>query len=174
MQGALYQMLNHGISTGALFMIVGMVYDRRHTRLISEFGGLASVMPVYSALFLVVTLSSIALPLLNGFVGEFLVLVGTFASSQLPHARLFASLGAIGMILSAVYMLWMYQRVIFGEITNPENKKLADINFRERLVLAPIVILIFIMGIYPNLFLSRSEASVKLIQADFNKTLAAK
>lgn len=174
MQGALYQMLNHGISTGALFIIVGMVYDRRHTRLISELGGLAGIMPVYSALFLVVTLSSIALPLLNGFVGEFLVLVGTFTSSQLPHARLFATLAALGMILSAVYMLWMYQRVVFGEVTNPENKKLKDLNFRERLALAPIVALIFVMGIYPSLFLSRTEASVRLIQTGLSRTLIAK
>ena len=164
MQGALYQMLNHGISTGALFMIVGMVYDRRHTRLIAEFGGLANVMPVYSALFLVVTLSSIALPLLNGFVGEFLVLVGTFTSDVLPRARLFASLAAIGMILSAVYMLWMYQRVIMGEIRNAANEGLKDLDGRERLALAPMIALIFVMGIYPGLFLSRSGAAIEAIR----------
>jgi NADH-quinone oxidoreductase subunit M len=161
MQGALYQMLNHGISTGALFIIVGMIYDRRHTRLISEFGGLARVMPVYSALFAIVMFSSIALPMLNGFVGEFLILIGTFTSSQLPHARLFASFASLGMILSAVYMLWMYQRVIFGEIRNPENSKLVDLNGREKLVLAPVIVLIFLMGIYPALFLSRSEAALQ-------------
>jgi len=160
MQGALYQMLNHGISTGALFMIVGMIYDRRHTRLISEYGGLGRIMPVYSSLFAVVMFSSIALPMLNGFVGEFLVLIGTFTSSQLPHARLFASLASLGMILSATYMLLMYQRVIFGETRNPDNLKLADLNGRERLVLAPVIILIFFMGIYPRLFLSRSTAAV--------------
>src|SRR5215813_10481524 len=160
MQGALYQMLNHGISTGALFMIVGMIYDRRHTRLISEYGGLGRIMPVYSSLFAVVMFSSIALPMLNGFVGEFLVLIGTFTSSQLPHARLFASLASLGMILSATYMLLMYQRVIFGETRNPDNLKLADLNGRERLVLAPVIILIFVMGIYPSLFLSRSTAAV--------------
>lgn len=164
LQGALYQMLNHGVSTGALFIIVGMVYDRRHTRLISELGGLAGVMPVYSALFLVVTLSSIALPLLNGFVGEFLVLVGTFTSSSLPHARLFASLAATGMILSAVYMLRMYQRVVFGRVTNPANSKLPDLSARERVALAPIVVLVFLMGVYPGPFLSRTEAAIKLIQ----------
>ncbi len=168
LQGALYQMLNHGVSTGALFMIVGMVYDRRHTRQIAEFGGLASVMPVYSSLFLVVTLSSIALPLLNGFVGEFLILVGTFTSSVLPHARLFAAFAATGMILSAVYMLWMYQRVIMGETTNPENMKLADLNGREKLALAPMIILIFVMGIYPSLFLSRSDAAVTSIRERVN------
>ncbi|HWP41704.1 MAG TPA: NADH-quinone oxidoreductase subunit M [Blastocatellia bacterium] len=164
MQGALYQMLNHGVSTGALFIIVGMIYDRRHTRLIAEFGGLANVMPVLSALFLVVTLSSIALPLLNGFVGEFLVLVGAFTSEGLPRARLFASLAALGMILSAVYMLWMYQRVIMGEIRNPANGGLKDLNGRERLALAPIIVLIFLMGIYPSLFLSRSSAAIETIR----------
>jgi NADH-quinone oxidoreductase subunit M len=167
MQGALYQMLNHGISTGALFILVGMVYDRRHTRLIAEFGGLANVMPVYSALFLVVTLSSIALPLLNGFVGEFLILIGTYTSPVLPYAKLFGSLAAIGMILSAVYMLWMYQRVIYGEVKNPANEKLSDLNFREKLVLAPMIALILFMGIYPSLFLSRSNAAIQAIRARY-------
>jgi NADH-quinone oxidoreductase subunit M len=165
MQGALYQMLNHGISTGALFIIVGMIYDRRHTRFIAEFGGLANVMPVFSALFLIVTLSSIALPLLNGFVGEFLVLVGTFTSTALPHAKLFASLAATGMILSAVYMLWMFQRVIFGDVRNPENLKLSDLDGREKLVLAPIIVLVFLMGIYPAVFLSRSEGAIQAIRS---------
>jgi NADH-quinone oxidoreductase subunit M len=164
LEGAIYQMLNHGISTGALFIIVGMIYDRRHTRLIAELGGLANVMPVFSALLLVVTLSSIALPLTNGFVGEFLILVGTFTSSVLPYARLFATLGASGMVLSAVYMLWMYQRVIFGEVRNPANLKLSDIDGRERVVLAPIAVLIFLMGIYPSLFLSQQHATVKAIR----------
>jgi NADH-quinone oxidoreductase subunit M len=171
MQGALYQMLNHGVSTGALFIIVGMIYDRRHTRLIAEFGGLANVMPVYSALFMIVTLSSIALPLLNGFVGEFLILIGTYTSAVLPHAKLFASLAAIGMILSAVYMLWMYQRVIYGEVTNPANQKLADLNFREKLALAPIIVLVFVMGVYPNLFLSRSSASIQAIKERFSQAV---
>ena len=164
MQGAIYQMLNHGISTGALFMIVGMIYDRRHTRLIAEFGGLASIMPVYSALFMVVTLSSIALPLLNGFVGEFLILIGTFTSTSLPGAKVFAAFAATGMVLSAVYMLWMYQRVVFGEVRNPENKKLLDLSLREKLALAPMIVLIFLMGIYPNLFLSLSDQTVKSIR----------
>jgi NADH-quinone oxidoreductase subunit M len=174
MQGALYQMLNHGISTGALFIMVGMVYDRRHTRMIAEFGGLANVMPVFSALFLVVTLSSIALPLLNGFVGEFLILVGTFTSKELPHAITFASFAALGMILSAVYMLWMYQRVIYGEVTNPENKKLTDINFREKLALAPLIALIFVMGIYPTFFLARSSRDISMIVNAVNPTAITK
>jgi NADH-quinone oxidoreductase subunit M len=168
MQGALYQMLNHGVSTGALFIMVGMIYDRRHTRMIAEFGGIANVMPVYSTLFLIVTLSSIALPLLNGFVGEFLILVGTFTSKQLPHAITFASFASLGMILSAVYMLWMYQRVIYGEVTNPENKKLTDINLREKLALAPLIALIFVMGIYPNFFLARSGRDIAVIKNAVN------
>lgn len=165
MQGALYQMLNHGVSTGALFIIVGMVYDRRHTRLIAEFGGLANVMPVFSTFFMIVMLSSIALPLLNGFVGEFLILIGTFTSTLLPHAKLFASLAALGMILSAVYMLWMYQRVIFGEARNPSNLKLSDLNLREKLVLVPIAILVVVMGVYPNAFLSRSAQAITSIKS---------
>jgi NADH-quinone oxidoreductase subunit M len=165
MQGALYQMLNHGVSTGALFMVVGMIYDRRHTRLIAEFGGLARVMPVFSALFLVVTLSSIALPLLNGFVGEFLVLVGAFTSATLPYAKAFASVAALGMILSAVYMLWMYQRVIMGEITSPENLKLSDLNRREKLALAPICLLILWMGVLPSTFLTRSDRAIREIKS---------
>ena len=168
MQGALYQMLNHGVSTGALFIIVGMIYDRRHTRLIAEFGGLANVMPAFSTFFMIVTLSSIALPLLNGFVGEFLILIGTYTSTLLPHAHLFASLAALGMILSAVYMLWMYQRVVFGEIRNPENLKLADLNFREKLVLVPIAVLVLAMGIYPSVFLSRSDQAIQMIKARLN------
>jgi len=165
MQGALYQMLNHGVSTGALFIIVGMIYDRRHTRLIAEFGGLANVMPVFSTFFMIVTLSSIALPLLNGFVGEFLILIGTFTSTLLPYARLFASLAALGMILSAVYMLWMFQRVIFGEVHNPSNLKLKDLDFREKLVLAPVALLVVAMGVYPSVFLSRSAQTIELIKA---------
>ena len=164
MQGALYQMLNHGISTGALFLIVGMIYDRRHTRLIAEFGGLAHVMPVFSTFFMVVTLSSIALPLLNGFVGEFLILIGTFTSTQLPNAKLFASFAASGMILSAVYMLWMFQRVIFGEVRNPSNLKLADLSAREKLVLAPIAVLVLLMGVYPTVFLSRTDQAIQSIR----------
>ena len=127
MEGAVYQMLNHGVSTGALFLLVGMIYERRHTRSIAEFGGLAHRMPVYAGVFLIVTLSSIGLPGLNGFVGEFLILLGTFGVSP-AHA----ALAATGVILSAVYMLWMYQRVIWGEITNAKNELLADMNVREK------------------------------------------
>lgn len=170
MQGALYQMLNHGVSTGALFIFVGMIYDRRHTRLIAEYGGLVKVMPVYSTLFLIITLSSIALPLLNGFVGEFLILVGTFTSSVLPHAITFTAFAALGMILSAVYMLWMYQRVIYGDITNKANESLSDINGRERLALAPLILLVFVMGVYPSLFLNRSSQAITAIKNLYSKS----
>jgi NADH-quinone oxidoreductase subunit M len=143
LEGAIYQMLNHGVSTGALFLLVGVIYDRRHTRQIDEFGGLATRMPLFAAFFLVVTLSSIGLPGLNGFVGEFLILLGTFGVSS---SR--AAVAASGVILSAVYMLWMYQRVIWGEIRNPKNETLPDLAGRERLMLIPLLIVIVWMGVY--------------------------
>jgi NADH-quinone oxidoreductase subunit M len=154
-QGAVYQMLNHGVSTGALFLIVGMLSDRRHTRLITEFGGLKKVLPCLTALFLVITLSSIGLPGLNGFVGEFLILLGAFRWS--PRI---ASLAALGVILSAVYMLWMFQRVNYGEVTNEKNAQLRDLTVRERWVLVPAVAMAVIMGIVPGMFLRPMEASV--------------
>src|SRR3989454_4073035 len=156
-QGSIYQMLNHGLSTGALFLLVGMIYDRRHTRLIEDFGGLWKQLPIFSALLLFVTFSSIGLPGLNGFVGEFLILLGSFAVT--PH---WAAAAATGVILGAIYMLWMYRRVIFGPLNNPENQKLQDLNNREILILAPIVALIVLMGVYPQPFLSRMSASVDL------------
>src|SRR4030095_12645126 len=158
LQGAMYQMLNHGISTGALFLLVGMIYDRRHTRLIDEFGGLAAPLPVFSTIFMIVTFSSIGLPMLNGFVGEFLIRRGAFNANVT-----FAVVATSGVILSAVYMLWMYQRVIFGEITNPKNKKLVDLDFREKLILLPLVALIFWMGIYSESFLRRMDTSVNQV-----------
>src|SRR5262249_52856896 len=127
LEGSTLQMLNHGLSTGALFLLVGMIYERRHTRQISDFGGLAHLAAVLAAGFLVVTLSSIGLPGLNGFVGEILVLAGTFVRN-----RTYAALAATGMILGAVYMLWMYQRVFFGRVTNPANVAMGDINAREK------------------------------------------
>src|SRR5262245_6270558 len=165
LQGAMYQMLNHGISTGALFLLVGMIYDRRHTRLIDEFGGLADPLPAFSTIFLIVTLSSIGLPLLNGFVGEFLILLGAFETN-----RTFAVVATSGVILSAVYMLWVYQRVIFGEVTNPKNKKLADLNFREKLILLPLVVLIFWMGIYSESFLRRMDNSISQVLQHFKSS----
>jgi NADH-quinone oxidoreductase subunit M len=158
MEGAVYQMLNHGISTGALFLLVGVVYERRHTRLIEQFGGLANRMPVYATVFLFVTLSSIGLPGLNGFVGEFLILLGTFGVNK---AR--AAFAATGVILSAVYMLWMYQRVIWGELTNDANRTLPDMNTREREMFVPLLILIVWMGMYSSYFLRPMDASVTKI-----------
>ena len=160
MEGAVYQMLNHGVSTGALFLLVGIIYERRHTRLIEDFGGLAHRMPLYAAVFLIVTLSSIGLPGLNGFVGEFLVLLGTFGANKTR-----AAIAATGVILSAVYMLWMYQRVIWGEITNDRNAALEDMNGRERWMLVPLLVLIVWMGMYSSPFLRPMDASVaKLIR----------
>ncbi len=156
-QGSIYQMLNHGLSTGALFLLVGMIYDRRHSRRIEDFGGLWKQMPIFSALLLVVTFSSIGLPGLNGFIGEFLILLGAFSVTPVWTAG-----AATGVILGAIYMLWMYRRVILGPLTNPENQKLADLNSREILLLVPILALIVFMGVYPQPFLSRMQPSVDL------------
>jgi NADH-quinone oxidoreductase subunit M len=160
MQGALYQMLNHGVSTGALFLFVGMIYERRHTRMISEFGGLATSMPWFSALFVIASLSSIGLPLLNGFIGEFLIMIGTWTSKAVTWPWIATMLAGTGVIWAAVYMLWMLQRVVFGRITNPENAKLKDLNAREMGLLIPLLLLMLLMGAYPRPFLDRSRASV--------------
>jgi NADH-quinone oxidoreductase subunit M len=162
-QGGILQMLNHGFSTGALFLLVGMIYERRHTRMIEDFGGLWKQMPLFAAFFMVVTLSSIGLPGLNGFVGEFLILVGTFQSTAS-----YAVIAATGIILAAAYMLWMYQRVMFGEVTKPENKILKDLSGREALVLCCVTLFIFWIGIYPQTFLSRMEPTVKSYLAQVN------
>jgi len=156
LQGSVYQMLNHGVSTGALFLIVGMLSDRRHTRLISEFGGLKKVMPAFTAVFLLITLSSIGLPGLNGFVGEFLILLGAFAWD----AR-FASVAALGVILSAVYMLWMFQRVNHGPVTNEKNLALPDLDLRERCMIIPTVVMAVVMGVAPGVFLRPMAPSVE-------------
>jgi len=155
-QGAVYQMVNHGVSTGGLFLIVGMLSDRRHTRLIAEFGGLKKVTPRLVAVFLIVTLSSIGLPGLNGFVGEFLILLGAFSWDP----RLTA-VAATGVILSATYMLWMFQRVNYGSVTNEKNATLPDLGTREWAVIVPIVALAVLMGVLPNLFLRPMEGSVE-------------
>jgi NADH-quinone oxidoreductase subunit M len=164
MQGALYQMLNHGVSTGALFLFVGFIYERRHTRLISEFGGLASPMPWFSTLFVIASLSSIGLPFLNGFVGEFLILIGMWTSRVVDHPWIVTMLAGTGVIWAAVYMLWMLQRVVFGKVTNPENARLSDLNSRETGLLLPLLFLMFFMGVYPRVFLDRSQASVETIR----------
>jgi NADH-quinone oxidoreductase subunit M len=154
-QGAIYQMCNHGVSTGALFILVGMLYDRRHTRLIKEFGGLATPMPAYSAFFLIVALSSLGLPLLNGFVGEFLIILGAYRVRPL-----YAALAAVGVVLAAVYLLWLYQRVFYGEITQEKNRLIPDLDDREKIILVSIVFVILWMGVYPQTFLRRLDASV--------------
>src|SRR5438067_13649081 len=161
MQGALYQMLNHGVSTGALFLFVGMIYERRHTRQISDFGGLARPMPWFSTLFVIASLSSIGLPFLNGFVGEFLIMLGAWTSVAVQHAWLVTMLAGTGVIWAAVYMLWMLQRVVFGTTTSEVNAKLPDLNAREVSLLLPLVALMLFMGVYPNTFLNRSRASVE-------------
>jgi len=165
MQGALYQMLNHGVSTGALFLFVGFIYERRHTRAISEFGGLATPMPWFSTLFVIASLSSIGLPFLNGFVGEFLILIGTWTSRAVTRPWLTTMFAATGVIWAAVYMLWMLQRVVFGKITNPENANLKDLNSRELGLLLPLLFLMLFMGVYPRVFLDRSKSSVETIRA---------
>jgi NADH-quinone oxidoreductase subunit M len=164
MQGALYQMLNHGVSTGALFLFVGFIYERRHTRLISEFGGLAKPMPWFSTLFVIASLSSIGLPFLNGFVGEFLILIGTWTSHAVTHTWWVTMFAATGVIWAAVYMLWMLQRVLFGKITNEENASLLDLNQRELGLLLPLLFLMLFMGVYPRVFLDHSRSSVVAIR----------
>ena len=154
--GSMMTMLNHGVSTGALFLLVGVIYERRHTRLIADFGGLWKVMPVYSVIFLVVMLSSIGLPGTNGFIGEFLVLLGAFR-----HDIVWAVVASTGVILSACYMLWMFQRVVFGPVTHEENRKLPDLSLRERLVFAPLLVLIFWMGVAPQPFLDRMQPALE-------------
>ncbi len=165
MQGALYQMLNHGVSTGALFLFVGFIYERRHTRQITDFGGLATPMPWFATLFVFTSLSSIGLPFLNGFVGEFLIMIGSWTSLAIQHAWIATMLAGTGVIWAAVYMLWMLQRVVFGKITKPENAQLQDLNARELGLLLPLLALMLFMGVYPNLFLERSRASVEEVRS---------
>jgi NADH-quinone oxidoreductase subunit M len=163
-EGAIYQMFSHGVSTGALFMLVGMLYERRHTRLISEFGGLATSVPVYSTFFLIVVLSSLGLPLLNGFIGEFLIIIGSYYR----HAA-YAALASAGVVLAVVYLLWMYQRVFYGEITNEKNRTLPDCDIRERLILFIMVVVIIAMGVYPQPFLRRMDRGVESLMLRLDK-----
>jgi len=164
MQGALYQMLNHGVSTGALFLFVGMIYERRHTRMISDFGGLARPMPWFSALFVIASLSSIGLPFLNGFVGEFLIMLGSWTTTAVSHPWIVTMLAGTGVIWAAVYMLWMLQRVVFGTKTSEVNNRLSDLNAREIGLLLPLLGLMLFMGVYPQTFLSRSRASIEAMR----------
>ena len=163
-EGAIYQMLNHGLSTGALFLLVGMIYERRHTRQIADFGGLWKPIPRYAAVFLVVMFSSAGLPGLNGFVGEFLILLGTFGANHVAAAA-----ASTGLVLGAVYMLWMFQRVVFGPVTHAENGELEDLRPREIAVLVPVVAMIVIMGVFPTPFLRTMEPSVKALVARMSK-----
>lgn len=167
-QGSIIQMVNHGLSTGALFMIVGMLYERRHTKEISEYGGIMKVMPVFAVVFMVVALSSLGLPGLNGFVGEFLILVGSFYSSNLGNPA-YAIFSALAVILAAVYLLWLYQRVMTGPITNEQNRYLKDLNKFEYLSIIPILIFIVWIGVYPKTFLSLSEKSVQKVLINYDK-----
>jgi NADH-quinone oxidoreductase subunit M len=155
--GAVYQMLNHGVSTGALFMLAGMLYERRHTYEISEFGGLATPMPLYATLFVWITLSSVGLPLMNGFVGEFLVLSGAFRAKAI-----FGILAATGVIWSACYMLWLVKRTFYGEVTNPANANIPDANARERIALLPLAAMALIMGVVPVFWMNMIDSSVRL------------
>jgi NADH-quinone oxidoreductase subunit M len=158
--GSIVQQLNHGISTGALFLLVGVVYERRHTREISEYGGLSKVMPVYAAIFLIMTMSSIGLPTLNGFIGELLILQGVFAVSLA-----WAAVAGSGIVLGAAYMLWLYQRTMFGKVDNPKNEALADVGVREFALFAPLIVLAVWIGLYPAPFLRRLDTSVSRVVA---------
>jgi len=195
-QGGILQMINHGLSTGGLFLLVGLIYERRHTRMISEFGGLSKQMPIYAALFMIITLSSIGLPVLNGFIGEFTILIGAFKSLWMnqvaglafPHpelnpflnilseawanpiSKLMMLLATSGIVLGAAYMLWMYQRVMFGKLENPKNEELKDLNFREIMTLVPIVIMCFWIGVHPTTWTSYMDAAVEATVAAANDT----
>jgi NADH-quinone oxidoreductase subunit M len=168
MAGSIIQQLNHGISTGALFLLVGVVYERRHTREISEYGGLSKVMPVYAAVFMIMTMSSIGLPTLNGFIGEFLILQGAFTANIW-----WAVAAGSGVVLGAAYMLWLYQRTMFGKIENPKNEHLPDLNFREFMTFAPLIILAVWIGIYPAPFLERIDPTVRTVISRLNSAYTA-
>jgi NADH-quinone oxidoreductase subunit M len=167
-QGGIIQMINHGLSTGALFLIVGCIYERRHTRMIAEFGGLSTPMPIYAAIFMIVALSSIGLPGLNGFVGEFLILLGAFKVN-----KLYAAIAATGVIFAACYMLWMFQRVMFGQVTNEKNKDLKDLSWREIAYFAPLLLFIVWIGVYPNTFLNKTKATTAQFVAQMEKAKSA-
>lgn len=169
MQGSVIQMINHGLSTGALFMIVGMIYERRHTKEIAKFGGVMKVMPVFSVIFMIVVFSSIGLPGLNGFIGEFLVLIGSFNSVNLG-SNWYVIISTTAVILSAVYLLWMFQRVMLGPLDKEENKSMKDISKMELASIIPILVFIVWIGVSPNTFLKVSENSVKKVIENFEQT----
>jgi NADH-quinone oxidoreductase subunit M len=159
-EGSVLQMLNHGLSTGGLFLVVGLIYERRHTRLISDFGGLAHVMPVYAVLTLIIFLASMGLPLLNGFIGELLILQGAFAAN-----RVWAYWAVSGVVLGAAYLLWLYQRAFWGQVTHEENRQLKDLGARELATLVPLVALCFWIGVYPKPVLAFLHAPAARIAA---------
>jgi len=163
-QGGVLQMINHGLSTGALFLLVGIIYEKTHRRGVDDFGGMAKIMPVYAVLFMIVTLSSIGLPGLNGFVGEFLVLLGSFKNH--PYATGFASLG---VVLGAVYMLKLYRDVFFGPVTRPEREKVTDVGAAELSYLVPVIALIFLLGVLPNLVMTRTQNAVESVTERYNQ-----
>jgi NADH-quinone oxidoreductase subunit M len=158
LNGSIIQQINHGISTGALFLIVGMIYDRRHTREISQFGGISNVMPVFAVVFAIMTMSSIGLPLLNGFIGEFTIMMGA-----LQERLWWAIVAGSGIVLGAAYMLWLYQRTMFGKIENPANEKLVDLNLRELATVVPLIIMAFWIGLYPAPFFAVLDKPVNKI-----------
>jgi NADH-quinone oxidoreductase subunit M len=160
--GAVYQMVNHGVSTGALFFLVGIIYERRHTRLLADFGGIAKVMPWFAVMLIVATLSSVGLPGTGGFVGEFLILLGTFQSSPLAGAA-----ASLGVLLGAVYMLTLCRRILFGPLDNPENQELKDLSPREFGYLIPLAVLAIVMGVFPNLFLDKVRPSIEYLSANY-------
>jgi NADH-quinone oxidoreductase subunit M len=171
--GSILQMVNHGVSTGALFLLVGVIYDRRHTRAIAEFGGLAKVMPIYATIWLIITFASIGVPGTNGFIGEFMVITGTMVSSRLRNfAGVDATLAAVGVILGALYMLSLTQKTFFGPLSNPKNKRLQDLNVRETIALAPLVLFVFVIGFFPSIFLDRTKDAVQAFYERYNAVWA--
>jgi NADH-quinone oxidoreductase subunit M len=171
-EGGVLQMVNHGISTGMLFLLFGVIYDRRHTRQLDDFGGLAKPMPVYATLFVIATLASVGLPGTNGFIGEFMVITGTFSSHLLSRfAGLQAVGAAVGVILGAVYMLMVVQKMFFGKITHQENARLPDVNSRELVSLAPLAMMIFLIGLFPNIFLTQIKGAAQRIEDDVRQRI---
>ena len=180
-EGSLFAMLSHGLTTGGLFLGIGMLYERRHTRRLAEYGGLWKQMPVFSALYLIIVMGSAGLPALSGFVGEFLTMFGLFNAADtfpagwphyLPSPRLLGALAATGVVLGAIYLLFMFQKVFFGPLDKSKNGGLADLSIRERLVFAPLIVLIFVMGLFPGPFLKRMEPSAQLFIASYHAKLA--